>query len=156
MADSYVHVINKPRNYTITQNYTVKGFKITLYKEEYKLDLESIRSSLGIDWELIWAGLDWSGPDIRPGLYNRHLIIEGHRGIEGNKSSYRRSKKVMESHGIDILGKKSFGCWLVGWVSCRIILSAPVPFLFLWTLDFGLGFWTWIWGLTFFSIFFYP
>ena len=32
-----------------------------------KLDLESIRSSLGIDWELIWAGLDWSGPDIRPG-----------------------------------------------------------------------------------------
>ena len=49
MADSYVHVINKPRNYTITQNYTVKGFKITLYKEEYKLDLESIRSSLGID-----------------------------------------------------------------------------------------------------------
>ena len=26
-----------------------------------KLDLESIRSSLGIDRELIWAGLDWSG-----------------------------------------------------------------------------------------------
>ena len=46
-----------------------------------KLDLESIGSSLGIDWELIWAGLDWSGPDILPGLYNRHLIIEGHRGI---------------------------------------------------------------------------
>ena len=32
-----------------------------------KLDLESIGSSLGI------------GPDIRPGLDNRHLIIEGHR-----------------------------------------------------------------------------
>ena len=41
-----------------------------------ELDVESIGSSLGI-----WAGLDWSGPDIRPGLYNRHLIIEGHRGL---------------------------------------------------------------------------
>ena len=48
---------------------------------ERKLDLESIGSSLGIDWELIWAGLDWSGPDIRLGLYNRYLIIDGHRGI---------------------------------------------------------------------------
>ena len=46
-----------------------------------KLDLESIRSSLGIDRELIWAGLDWSGPDFKPGLDNRHLIIESHRGI---------------------------------------------------------------------------
>ena len=33
--------------------------------------MESIGSSLGIDRELIWAGLDWSGPDIRPGLNNR-------------------------------------------------------------------------------------
>ena len=47
----------------------------------YQLDLESIGSSLGIDWELIWAGLDWSGPDIRPSLYTRHSIKEGHRGI---------------------------------------------------------------------------
>ena len=47
----------------------------------YQLDLESIGSSLGIDWELIWAGLDWSGPDIRPGVYNRNLIIEGHIGL---------------------------------------------------------------------------
>ena len=46
-----------------------------------KLDLESIGSSLGIDWELIWSGVEWSGPDIRPGLDNRHLIIEGHRGL---------------------------------------------------------------------------
>ena len=37
-------------------------------------------------------------------------------------------------------------------LACRIILSAPVPFLFLWTLDFNfldlnmwLGFGTWIW-----------
>ena len=42
----------------------------------------SIGSSLGIDLELIWDGLDWSGPDIRPGLDNRHFIIEGHRGIK--------------------------------------------------------------------------
>ena len=26
-------------------------------------------------------GLDLRGPDIRSGLYNRHLIIEGHRGL---------------------------------------------------------------------------
>ena len=36
--------------------------------------MESIGSSLGIDWELIWAGLDWSGPDIRPCLYNRIIV----------------------------------------------------------------------------------
>ena len=39
------------------------------------LDLESIGSSLGIDWEIIWTGVEWSGPAIRPGLDNRHLII---------------------------------------------------------------------------------
>ena len=32
-------------------------------------------SSLGIDCELILSGVDWSGPAIRPGLENRHLII---------------------------------------------------------------------------------
>ena len=32
-------------------------------------------------------------------------------------------------------------------MACRIILSAPVPFLFLRTLDLGLGFGTWIWDL---------
>ena len=39
-----------------------------------KLDLESIGSSLGIDYELIWSGVEWSGPAIIPGLDNRHLI----------------------------------------------------------------------------------
>ena len=29
------------------------------------------------------------------------------------------------------------GWWVVGWVACKIIVSAPVPFLFLWTLDFN-------------------
>ena len=41
-----------------------------------------------------------------------------------------------------------------GVVACRIIVSAPVPFPFLWTLDFrlldldlGLGIGTWNWDL---------
>ena len=38
-------------------------------------------SSLGIDGELICSGVEWSGPDIGQGLYNRHLILEGHRGL---------------------------------------------------------------------------
>ena len=44
---------------------------------EFKLDLESIGSSLGFEGELIWAGLD-----ISSGLVNRLLIImEGQRGL---------------------------------------------------------------------------
>ena len=39
-----------------------------------KLDLESIESSLRIDCELIWSGVEWNGPAIRPGLDNRHLF----------------------------------------------------------------------------------
>ena len=39
-----------------------------------KLDLESIGSGLGFEGELIWAGLDWWGPDISSGLVNRNLI----------------------------------------------------------------------------------
>ena len=39
-----------------------------------KLDLESIGSSLGFEGELIWAGLDWRGPDISSLLVNTHLI----------------------------------------------------------------------------------
>ena len=31
----------------------------------------------------------------------------------------------------------------MGWVACKIIVSAPVPFLFLWTLDFGFRIWIW-------------
>ena len=46
-----------------------------------KLDLESIGSSIGIDWDLIWSGVEWSGPAIRPGLDNIHLIIECHWGL---------------------------------------------------------------------------
>ena len=38
--------------------------------------------------------------------------------------------------------RKVMGGWVV---DCRIILSAPVPVPFLWTLDFRL--WTWIWDL---------
>ena len=59
-------------------------------------------SSLSFKGEIIWAGLEWrclnirsglvnrhlinlglglGGPDIRPGLDNRHLNIEGHRGL---------------------------------------------------------------------------
>ena len=39
-----------------------------------KLDLESIGSSLGFVGELIWAGLDWRGPNSSSWLVNRHLI----------------------------------------------------------------------------------
>ena len=39
-----------------------------------------------------------------------------------------------------VRGGGGVGGWLV--VACRIILSTPFPFPFLWTLDFGLGFWT--------------
>ena len=42
-----------------------------------------------LDLESIGSSLDWRGPDIRPGLENRHLIIEGHRG-------HGRSCKVKE------------------------------------------------------------
>ena len=43
--------------------------------------------------------------------------------------------------------RKVMGGWVV--VTCRIIVSAPVPVPFLWTLDFDseLGFRTWIWDL---------
>ena len=42
---------------------------------------------LGVDRVKPWnsvrinLGLGLKGPDIRPGLDNRHLIIEGHRGL---------------------------------------------------------------------------
>ena len=68
----------------------------------------------------------------------------------------------MEGHGrsfpdtrLTFQVRKVIGGW-VGWVggvvACRIIVSAPVPFPFLWTLDFrlldlelGLGIGTWNW-----------
>ena len=62
---------------------------------------------------------------------------------------HRRSRKIKESHGrsfpitrLTFQVRKVMGG--VGWVvACRIIMSAPVPFL--WTLD--LGFSNWIWDL---------
>ena len=63
----------------------------------------------------------------------------------------------MEGQGwIDISGEKSYWLVVVAW---KIIVSAPVQFPFLWTLDlefwtwilvlnFGLGFGTWIWDWT--------
>ena len=64
------------------------------------------------------------------------------------KEGQGRSKKVKEGQGtswmvfshhwIDISGEKSFW-WVVGGggvVACGIIVSAPVPVPFLWTLDF--------------------
>ena len=53
------------------------------------------------------------------------------------KEGQGRSWMVLSHHWIDISGEKSY--WWV--VACRIILSAPVLFLFLWTLDFGFGTW---------------
>ena len=47
-------------------------------------------------------------------------------------------------------GGGGWGGGLAGWVvvvACRIIVSAPVPVPFLWTLY--LGFWTCIWALDF-------
>ena len=46
--------------------------------------------------------MEWSGPVIRPGLDNRHLIIEGHIGLRRRKKVikvHRRSWKVMEGQG---------------------------------------------------------
>ena len=47
-----------------------------------EIDLESIGSSHGFEGELIWAGLDWRGPDISSGLVNKHLINLG-LGLRG-------------------------------------------------------------------------
>ena len=42
--------------------------------------------------------MEWSGPAIRPGLDNRHLIIiEGHRGLR--REIHGKSWKVMEGQG---------------------------------------------------------
>ena len=70
-------------------------------------------------------------------------MIKGHR-----KSG--RSWNVKEGHWWSFLiTRLTFQMRKVmgggGYVACRIILSAPVPVPFLWTLDFGFG--TWIWDL---------
>ena len=64
---------------------------------------------------------------------------------QGRSRKVVRSWMVFSHYWIDISGEKSY--WWGGVVACRIILSAPVPFLFLWTLDLGLGLGTWIWNL---------
>ena len=46
----------------------IKSRVIFYVESKHELDLESI-------------GLEWIGPAIRPGLDNRNLIIEGHRGL---------------------------------------------------------------------------
>ena len=61
----------KPEEKSITGKILLK--KISYYN--IQLGLKLIGSSLGIDWEFIWSGVEWSGPAIRPGLDNRHLII---------------------------------------------------------------------------------
>ena len=71
-------------------------------------------------------GLDLRGPDIRPGLYNRHLIIEGHKKVI---KGHGRSLNVMESQG---RSRKDYS-----------VSPSPSPF----PLDFGLGCGTWIWDL---------
>ena len=55
-----------------------------------------------------------------------------------------KSWMVFSHDLIDVSGEKSYGWW-VGLVDCKIIVSAPAPVHFLWTLDLEFG--TWIWDL---------
>ena len=72
---------------------------------------------------MTWAGLDWRGPDIRSGLVNRHLIIEGRiEVLEGHRRSYSVSPS-----------------------------PSPFPLDFgfrIWDLNLGPDFGTWIWDWT--------
>ena len=69
------------------------------YNFNIRLDLESIGSSLGIDWELIWSGVEWSGPAIRPGLDNRHLI--NHKILVCRFHLNKSLDQEEKCHGID-------------------------------------------------------
>jgi len=79
------------------------------------------------------------------------MVIKGQRRSCKVSECHRRSRKVKEGQGsswmvfshhcIDISGEKSY--WWV--VAFRIILSAPDPVPFLWTLDLIL--WTLDFGL---------
>ena len=81
--------------------------------------------------------------------------------MEGQGSS----RKVKEGHGWSFpitrltfqMRKVMGGVVVGGCVACRIIISAPVPFLrtldfgfgtWIWDLDFELGFRTWFWDWT--------
>ena len=70
-------------------------------------------------------------------------VIKVHRRSEKAMEGHGRSWKVFSCHWIDISGEKSYWWWW--WWSARIIVSAPVPVPFLWTLDFRLGTWIWDW-----------
>ena len=80
--------------------------------------------------------------------------VSGDKRSEKAIESHSRSLKVKEGQGrsFPITGftfqvRKVIGEVVGGVVvACRIIVSAPVPVPFLWTLDFGSG--TWIWGWT--------
>ena len=93
------------------------------------------------------------GPDIRLGLNNRHLILEGHRRSWKVMESQGRSRKVMDGlfQSLDwhIRWENLWvdGVVLGGVVACRIIVSVPVPVPvpFLWTLDSGFETWIWDW-----------
>ena len=54
-----------------------------------RLGVDRVKPWILLRMDLGWAGLDWNGPDIIPGLYNRQLIIVV---IE----SHGRSRKVMD------------------------------------------------------------
>ena len=79
--------------------------------------------------------------------------MEGHGRSWKVMEGQGRSRKVKEGYGwsFPITGLTFQVRKVIGGVvvACRIILSAQVPFLFLWTLDFGLGFWSWILDLDF-------
>ena len=47
---------------------------------------------------------------------------------------HRQPQRPQQQHLLQ--GRKVTGGWWGGVMACRIIVSAPVPFLFLWTLDF--------------------
>ena len=53
---------------------------------------------IGIDTELFWSGVEWSGPAIRPGLDTRHLIIEGDKRSWKVKEGQGRSWMVFSHH----------------------------------------------------------
>ena len=58
-------------------------------------------------------------------------MFEGHKRSWKVKEGQERSRSRLT---FQVRKVKGGGWW---WVACKIIVSAPVPFLFLWTLDFN-------------------